>query len=158
MRAPPPQLQTSLFSFRLSRRLINQNFEGTDFCITSWRISNQSLTALLFIGLLDTSQACTNSIFELPRELRDTTSTYPDLLVRFIVPSYHTMSPSTTKQWTVQGQNGFDSLKFNEKAEVPQLGENDVLVHFFAASLNYRDLIIPKVRNHGVEVSVYFGY
>ena len=56
------------------------------------------------------------------------------------------MAPTTTKQWTVQGQNGFDSLQFNEKAEVPKLGENEVLVHFYAASLNYRDLIIPKVR------------
>lgn len=55
------------------------------------------------------------------------------------------MAPTTTKQWTVQGQNGFDSLQFNEKAEIPKLGENEVLVHFYAASLNYRDLIIPKV-------------
>ena len=55
------------------------------------------------------------------------------------------MAPTTTKQWTIQGQNGFESLKFNEKAEIPRLGENEVLVHFYAASLNYRDLIIPKV-------------
>ena len=68
------------------------------------------------------------------------------------------MPPSTIKQWTVEGKNGFDSLKFNEKAEVPKLGENDVLVHFFAASLNYRDLIIPKVRNPGAEVPINFGY
>lgn len=55
------------------------------------------------------------------------------------------MAPTVTKQWTIQGQNGFDSLHFNEKAEIPKLGENEVLVHFYAASLNYRDLIIPKV-------------
>ncbi|CAF9917142.1 MAG: hypothetical protein HETSPECPRED_003150 [Heterodermia speciosa] len=54
------------------------------------------------------------------------------------------MAPTVTKQWTIQGQNGFDSLHFNEKAEIPKLGENEVLVHFYAASLNYRDLIIPK--------------
>ncbi|KAH4050120.1 hypothetical protein HBH98_095900 [Parastagonospora nodorum] len=54
------------------------------------------------------------------------------------------MAPSTTKQWTVEGQNGFDSLKFNEKAPVPEIGDNDVLVKIHGASLNYRDLIIPK--------------
>lgn len=72
------------------------------------------------------------------------------------------MAPSTIKQWSVHGQNGFDSLKLNDKAPVPELGEKDVLVKrmqcstsvewnanyapVHAASLNYRDLIIPKVR------------
>ena len=55
------------------------------------------------------------------------------------------MAPSTTKQWTVTGKDGFDSLSFNEKAEIPKLGDHDVLVNFHYASLNYRDLIIPKV-------------
>lgn len=55
------------------------------------------------------------------------------------------MAPSTTKQWTVEGKEGFESLKLNEKAPIPSLGDRDVLVHFYAASLNYRDLIIPKV-------------
>jgi len=54
------------------------------------------------------------------------------------------MVPKTQKQWNVQGQNGFDSLKLNEKAPVPELGDRDVLVKFQAASLNYRDLIIPQ--------------
>ncbi|KAF1945248.1 alcohol dehydrogenase [Clathrospora elynae] len=54
------------------------------------------------------------------------------------------MAPSTTKQWTVEGQNGFDSLKFNEKAPIPEMGDKDVLVKVHAVSLNYRDLIIPK--------------
>ncbi|CAN9307739.1 unnamed protein product [Alternaria alternata] len=53
------------------------------------------------------------------------------------------MAPSTTKAWTVQGQNGFDSLTFNEQAKVPEIGDKDVLVKVHAASLNYRDLIIP---------------
>jgi len=53
------------------------------------------------------------------------------------------MAPSTTKAWTVQGQDGFDSLKFNEQAKVPEIGDKDVLVKVHAASLNYRDLIIP---------------
>ncbi|MCJ1415957.1 hypothetical protein MMC32_002292 [Xylographa parallela] len=54
------------------------------------------------------------------------------------------MAPSTTGQWTVEGTSGFDSLKFNKDAPIPSLGERDVLVHFHYASLNYRDLIIPK--------------
>ena len=58
------------------------------------------------------------------------------------------MAPSTTKQWTVEGKTGFDSLKFNEKAEIPTLGDHDVLVNFHYASLNFRDLIIPMVPSH----------
>jgi threonine dehydrogenase-like Zn-dependent dehydrogenase len=72
------------------------------------------------------------------------------------------MAPSTTKAWTVQGQDGFESLKFNEQAEIPEMGDKDVLVKgvycvhrtasnndansqtVHAASLNYRDLVIPK--------------
>ncbi|KAI4180240.1 MAG: hypothetical protein L6R41_007366 [Letrouitia leprolyta] len=54
------------------------------------------------------------------------------------------MAPTTTKQWTIAGTSGFDSLKFDEKAQIPQLGDHDVLVHFHYVSLNYRDLIIPK--------------
>jgi NADPH:quinone reductase-like Zn-dependent oxidoreductase len=53
--------------------------------------------------------------------------------------------PSTQKQWTVEGYDGFDNLKLNEQAPVPEVGEHEVLVRFHAASLNYRDLIIPKV-------------
>ncbi|KAI9848093.1 MAG: hypothetical protein M1837_001195 [Sclerophora amabilis] len=53
-------------------------------------------------------------------------------------------SPQTCKQWTIQGMNGFDSLQFNDSAALPQPGGREVLVKFHAASLNYRDLIIPK--------------
>ncbi|KAI2603438.1 NAD(P)-binding protein [Hypoxylon fragiforme] len=53
------------------------------------------------------------------------------------------MAPTSTKQWSVGGTDkGFDGLSFVE-AEIPKLGENDVLVKLHAASLNYRDLIIP---------------
>jgi hypothetical protein len=38
------------------------------------------------------------------------------------------MAPTTTKQWTVEGQSGFDALKFNEKAPIPEIGDKDVLV------------------------------
>jgi NADPH:quinone reductase-like Zn-dependent oxidoreductase len=71
------------------------------------------------------------------------------------------MTPSTHKSWTVNGQNGFDSLNFHEEAPVPELGDKDVLVKctnypfpqpistdeisvVYAASLNYRDLVIPQ--------------
>ncbi|MCJ1375067.1 hypothetical protein MMC20_006301 [Loxospora ochrophaea] len=53
------------------------------------------------------------------------------------------MAPTTTKQWTVEGKSGFDSLTFDENASIPPLGEHEVLVRFHYASLNYRDLIIP---------------
>jgi len=55
------------------------------------------------------------------------------------------MAPSTQKQWTVQGTGSFDTLKLNDEAKVPELGDKDVLVKFKAVSLNYRDLIIAKV-------------
>jgi NADPH:quinone reductase-like Zn-dependent oxidoreductase len=51
--------------------------------------------------------------------------------------------PKTTKQWTVTGTNGFDALKLSEEA-TPQVGDSQVLVKLHAASLNYRDLVIPK--------------
>jgi len=54
--------------------------------------------------------------------------------------------PKNTMAWTIQGFNGFDSLKLNEKAAVPEVSDYEVLVKLHAASLNYRDLIIPKGR------------
>lgn len=47
------------------------------------------------------------------------------------------------KQWQVLGKDGFESLKQRDTS-VPEVGDNDVLVKFHAASLNYRDLIITK--------------
>jgi hypothetical protein len=38
------------------------------------------------------------------------------------------MAPSTTKAWSVQGKDGFESLKFNEQAKVPEVGDKDVLI------------------------------
>ena len=55
------------------------------------------------------------------------------------------MAPSSQKQWVISGTDkGFDGLEFKEAAPVPAVGENEVLVRLRAASLNYRDLIIPK--------------
>jgi NADPH:quinone reductase-like Zn-dependent oxidoreductase len=49
------------------------------------------------------------------------------------------------KQWSIQGyKSDFDGLKY-EDAEIPKVGESEVLVKLYGASLNYRDLIIPKV-------------
>ncbi|KAJ5543274.1 Polyketide synthase enoylreductase [Penicillium sp. DV-2018c] len=54
------------------------------------------------------------------------------------------MSPSTMKQWIVKDkEHDLDGLVY-EDAPVPKVGENEVLVKLEAASLNYRDLIIPK--------------
>ncbi|KAJ5175228.1 uncharacterized protein N7482_001105 [Penicillium canariense] len=48
------------------------------------------------------------------------------------------------KQWAVQGKDkDFDGLVY-QNAPVPKVGESEVLVKLHAASLNYRDLIIPK--------------
>jgi D-arabinose 1-dehydrogenase-like Zn-dependent alcohol dehydrogenase len=55
------------------------------------------------------------------------------------------MTPSNQKQWIVQDkEHGIDGLVYKE-GPVPKVGENEVLVKLHAASLNYRDLIIPRV-------------
>lgn len=56
-------------------------------------------------------------------------------------------APQTTQSWTVEGQTGFDSLKFNESKAVPAVGDSECLVKIQGASLNYRDLIIPMVHD-----------
>lgn len=57
------------------------------------------------------------------------------------------MAPQNMKQWLVTSKDkGFDGLSFSE-APMPKVGENEVLVKFHAASLNFRDLVIPKVRH-----------
>ena len=57
--------------------------------------------------------------------------------------------PTHTRQYTVQDEpKDFSSLKFDEEAPLPELGQHDVLVQWKYASLNYRDLIIAKVGPH----------
>ncbi|KAH6962416.1 hypothetical protein BKA56DRAFT_174322 [Ilyonectria sp. MPI-CAGE-AT-0026] len=51
-------------------------------------------------------------------------------------------TPRTTKAWTVEGAGSFDCLKFENERVLPALSDNEVLVKFHAASLNYRDIII----------------
>lgn len=55
--------------------------------------------------------------------------------------------PKSAKAWVVEGQNGFDSLKLQTEFPVQEPTDYEVLVKFHAASLNYRDLIIPKGRS-----------
>lgn len=56
------------------------------------------------------------------------------------------------RQWVLTGQEGFEtSLEYQQDISEPSvhgLGPNDVLVRMYAASLNYRDLVIagPAVR------------
>ncbi|KAK4033792.1 hypothetical protein C8A01DRAFT_19323 [Parachaetomium inaequale] len=52
-------------------------------------------------------------------------------------------TPKTTKAWTVEGNGGFECLKFDKERVLPELSDNEVLVKFHAASLNYRDISIP---------------
>ncbi|KAJ5116831.1 Polyketide synthase enoylreductase [Penicillium angulare] len=47
------------------------------------------------------------------------------------------------KQWVVENTDGFDGLRLKEVA-IPKVGDSDVLVKLNAASLNYRDLLIPR--------------
>ncbi|KAI4153348.1 MAG: hypothetical protein LQ340_002373, partial [Diploschistes diacapsis] len=58
--------------------------------------------------------------------------------------SESTQLPTSTAQWVIKGRSGFDSLHFESSTPVPKIGSHDVLVHMHYASLNYRDLIIPK--------------
>lgn len=53
-------------------------------------------------------------------------------------------SVHATSQWTLQGQDGVESLVLKQKT-LPELGDFEVLVRIHAASLNYRDLVIAKV-------------
>ena len=52
---------------------------------------------------------------------------------------------NTAATWRVEDLKGFDCLKLEKDVPVQQVGEHDCLVKIEAASLNYRDLIIPKV-------------
>jgi hypothetical protein len=61
-------------------------------------------------------------------------------------------SIKTTKAWTLHGMNGFDSLIFNEQHPLGELTDHEVLVKIHSASLNYRDLIIPKVSYYYVDL------
>lgn len=55
------------------------------------------------------------------------------------------------RQWILNSQDGFEKSLEYQQVEIPkisELGPNEVLVKLYAASLNYRELIIagPVVR------------
>ncbi|KAL2268068.1 hypothetical protein VTJ83DRAFT_2914 [Remersonia thermophila] len=53
--------------------------------------------------------------------------------------------PATQKQWVIEASGKeFETLVFQESAPVPQVGDDQVLVRFRGASLNFRDLLIAK--------------
>lgn len=67
------------------------------------------------------------------------------------------MAPTTQKVWTVAGKTkGFAELSLKE-AEVPKVGDYEVLVKLEGASLNYRDLVIPQVSYQAV-FSLFFFF
>lgn len=51
--------------------------------------------------------------------------------------------PKTSKQWTVTGVDGPDSLQLTEKS-IRELGDTQVLVRLYGASLNFRDNLVAK--------------
>jgi hypothetical protein len=55
------------------------------------------------------------------------------------------MAPTTNKQWRLNGFTGFDSIVL-KNGTILSIGDSDVLVRWKYASLNYRDLVIAKVR------------
>lgn len=56
--------------------------------------------------------------------------------------------PKTTDSWVIHStetSGGFNNVKLEKGRPLPALGEHDCLVQIQAVSLNYRDLVIPKV-------------
>ncbi|GKT58293.1 zinc-binding alcohol dehydrogenase [Colletotrichum tofieldiae] len=53
-----------------------------------------------------------------------------------------------SRRWTLNGQSGFEKcLKYEENVPKPRtLGQNEVLVELYAASLNYRELAIANAK------------
>lgn len=58
------------------------------------------------------------------------------------------MLPRRTAQWVLPQQTGFDSLVLQNDVPIPQLRADEVLIKLHAASINYRDLVMAKVRFH----------
>lgn len=61
------------------------------------------------------------------------------------------MIPVTYIQWSLNGQDGIDSLKCGQSEMPKDLGDHDVLVKIHAASLNYRDLVLAKLSHPLIE-------
>lgn len=55
--------------------------------------------------------------------------------------------PQSTTAWILNSQDGIESLAFVEHLELSSVNENEILVKIHAASLNYRDLMLVKVKS-----------
>ena len=54
------------------------------------------------------------------------------------------------KQWFIEGSQGDESLQLKD-VPYPEPGDYEILVKFYAASLNFRDIMIANVwpcKNH----------
>lgn len=55
------------------------------------------------------------------------------------------MAPNQTKRWVVETATAsYEGLKLKE-AQLPELGDHDVLVEMKSVSLNYRDVMVSNV-------------
>lgn len=66
--------------------------------------------------------------------------------------------PTTTAQWTLVGQNGFQDLHYEESVPIPILGDHDCLIKLGAVSLNYRDLAIAKVSRAVLDYVIFHSF
>jgi NADPH:quinone reductase-like Zn-dependent oxidoreductase len=53
---------------------------------------------------------------------------------------------SCTAGWVLNSQEGIEGLTFVEQLALPPVNEDEILVKIHAASLNYRDIMIAKVK------------
>ena len=59
-----------------------------------------------------------------------------------------------TAAWVLNSQIGIEGLNFLEQSPLPPMKENEILVKIHAASLNYRELLIAKVKNFPCPISL----
>lgn len=62
-------------------------------------------------------------------------------------------SPQYTAAWILNSQIGDEGLEFVEQLPLPHIQQDEVLVRLYAASLNYRELMIAKVTRFTYSVS-----
>lgn len=55
---------------------------------------------------------------------------------------------SRTSAWVLREQGRINSLELIQDHALRELGEHDVLVKLYAASLNYREIVIAKVNQY----------
>lgn len=65
-------------------------------------------------------------------------------------------SPQYTTAWVLDSQIGVEGLNLVEQSRLPSMKEDEILVKLHAASLNYRDLLIAKVKSFPCPISAVF--